>query len=141
MEVRYPPQKGYLSDTSAIPYQTRQNTCDTPLCDSISTGYCAICGGILHWAAKWLATRSRSGRSQGCGIADGRASHNQQGTQCLWREASYTMQSTNHLGPCEGEEGQIQYKVDWWRKPALRRHSGGDDQTRRIRDAEMTTRM
>ena len=32
MEVRYPPppQKGYLSDTCAMPYETRQNACDTP---------------------------------------------------------------------------------------------------------------
>ena len=40
-----PPQKGYLSDTCAIPYQTRQNACDTPLCDSTLKRYCAIWGG------------------------------------------------------------------------------------------------
>ena len=53
MEVRYPPpQKGYLSDTCAIPYENKANACDTPLCDTISKGYCAIWGGISHWAAK-----------------------------------------------------------------------------------------
>ena len=47
-----PPQKGYLSDTCAIPYENKENASDTPLCDTISKGYCAIWGGILHWAAK-----------------------------------------------------------------------------------------
>ena len=48
------PQKGYLSDTSAIPYENKANGCDTPpLCDTISKGYCAIWGGNL-WAAKFL---------------------------------------------------------------------------------------
>ena len=42
------PEKGYLSDTSA-----KANGCDTPLCDTISKGYCAIWGGISHWAAKF----------------------------------------------------------------------------------------
>ena len=52
-EVRYPPpQKGYLSDTCVIPYENKANGCDTPLCDTISKGYCAIWGGISHWAAK-----------------------------------------------------------------------------------------
>ena len=49
-----PPQKGYLSDTCAIPYENKANVCDTPLCDTISKGYCAIWGGISHWAAKVL---------------------------------------------------------------------------------------
>ena len=48
-----PPQKGYLSDTGAIPYENRANGCDTPLCDTISKGYCAIWGGISNWAAKF----------------------------------------------------------------------------------------
>ena len=39
-----PPQKGYLSDTCAIPYENKANECDTPLCDTISKGYCAIWG-------------------------------------------------------------------------------------------------
>ena len=52
VEVRYPPANGHLSDTCAIPYETRQNACDTPLCDTVSKRYCAIWGGISHWAAK-----------------------------------------------------------------------------------------
>ena len=48
-----PPQKGYLSDTGAIPYENKANGRDTSLCDTISKGYCAIWGGgISHWAAK-----------------------------------------------------------------------------------------
>ena len=50
-----PPQKGYLSDTCAIPYENKTNGCDTPLCDTISKRYCAIWGGISHWAAKAVA--------------------------------------------------------------------------------------
>ena len=46
-----PPQKGYLSDTCAIPFENKANGCDTPLCDTISKGYCAIWGGISRWAA------------------------------------------------------------------------------------------
>ena len=42
-----PPQKGYLSDIGAIPCENKQNACDTPLCDTISKGYCAIWGGYL----------------------------------------------------------------------------------------------
>ena len=42
-----PPQQGYLSDTCRnLPMKTRQNACDTPLCDTISKGYCAIWGGV-----------------------------------------------------------------------------------------------
>ena len=54
VEVRYPPLKRgrYLSDTCAIPYKNKANGCDTPLCDTISKGYCAIGGGISHWATK-----------------------------------------------------------------------------------------
>ena len=33
-----PPQKGYLSDTCAIPYENKANGCDTPLRDTISKG-------------------------------------------------------------------------------------------------------
>ena len=47
-----PPQKGYLSDTCAIPYENKAKGCDTPLCDTILKGYCAIWGGISHWTAK-----------------------------------------------------------------------------------------
>ena len=54
-----PPSKGYLSDTCAIPYEKRQKGCNTPLCDTISKGYCAIWGGISHWAAKCRSLRTR----------------------------------------------------------------------------------
>ena len=39
-----PPQKGYLSDTSAIPSENKAHGCDTPFCGTISKGYCAIWG-------------------------------------------------------------------------------------------------
>ena len=42
-----PPQKGYLSDTCAIPYENKAKGCDTPLCDTISKGYCAKRGVYL----------------------------------------------------------------------------------------------
>ena len=35
------PQNGYLSETCAIPYENKADGCDTPLCDTISKGYCA----------------------------------------------------------------------------------------------------
>ena len=41
-----PPQKGYLSDTCAIPFENKANGCDTPLCDTISKGYRDM-GGYL----------------------------------------------------------------------------------------------
>ena len=56
-----PPQKGYLSDTCAIPYENKANECDTPLRDTISKGYCAVWGGISHWAAKWPSEATRPG--------------------------------------------------------------------------------
>ena len=47
VEVRYPPpptQKGYLSNTCAMPHENKANGCDTPLCGTISKRYCAIWG-------------------------------------------------------------------------------------------------
>ena len=58
-----PPPKGYLSDTGAIPYENKANGCDTPLCDTISEGYCAIWGGISHWAAKPSTERQKRGQN------------------------------------------------------------------------------
>ena len=55
----HPPQKGYLSDTCAIPYENKANGCDSPLCDTISKRYCAIWGGISHWAAKGASEKKR----------------------------------------------------------------------------------
>ena len=46
-----PPQKGYLSDTCTIPYENKPRGC-IPLFDTTSKRYCAIWGGISHWAAK-----------------------------------------------------------------------------------------
>ena len=46
----------YLSDTCALPFENKANGCDTPLCDTISKGYCAIWGGISHWAAKFSSS-------------------------------------------------------------------------------------
>ena len=62
VEVRYPPppQKGYLSDTFAIPYENKANGCDTPLCDTISKRYCKRYGGV-----------SRTGPLRGGGRGEG----------------------------------------------------------------------
>ena len=49
-----PPEKGCLGDTCAIPHENQAKGCDTPLCDTILKGYCAIWGGISRWAAKLL---------------------------------------------------------------------------------------
>ena len=47
-EVRCPPpQKGYLSDTGAIPYESKANGWDTPLCDTISKRKSRDGGGYL----------------------------------------------------------------------------------------------
>ena len=48
-----PPDKmGYLSDTCAIPHENKAKWVRDPLCDTISKRYCAIWGGVSHWAAK-----------------------------------------------------------------------------------------
>ena len=73
VEVRYPPPKGYLSDTSAIPYENKANACDTPLCDTISKGYCAIWGGISRWAAKVALTEILVIISRGVGGGGGKS--------------------------------------------------------------------
>ena len=54
-----PPQKGYLSNTCAIPDENKETACDTPLCDTILKGYCAMGGGggISHWASKLICFR------------------------------------------------------------------------------------
>ena len=49
-----PAQMGYLSDTCAIPYENKAQRMRYPLCDTVSKRYCAIWGGISHWAAKHL---------------------------------------------------------------------------------------
>ena len=42
-----PPQKGYLSDTCAIPYENRASWCDTPPSAILSRKGIARCGGYL----------------------------------------------------------------------------------------------
>ena len=49
-----PPKKGYLSDTCVIPHANKASGLDTALCDTFSKRYCAIWGGISHWAAKTM---------------------------------------------------------------------------------------
>ena len=55
MEVRYPPppQKGYISDTCAIPVKTRGNACDTP--STILSRQ-----GVAQYGAKRIAQKRRS---------------------------------------------------------------------------------
>ena len=52
-----PPQKGYLSDTYAMPHENKANGCDTPLCNTISKRCCTIWGCVSHWAAKFTKKR------------------------------------------------------------------------------------
>ena len=49
-----PLKEGISAILARYPMKTRQTDCDTPLCDTISKGYCAIWGGISHWAAKCI---------------------------------------------------------------------------------------
>ena len=54
MEVQYPPplKRGISAILARYPMKIRQMGAIPPLCDTISKGYCAIWGGISHWAAK-----------------------------------------------------------------------------------------
>ena len=61
-----PTKKEYLSDTCATLFENKANGCDTPLCDTISKGYCAIWGGISYWAAK--GKTSLAGESHKCSL-------------------------------------------------------------------------
>ena len=66
VEMRYhvppPPHKGYLSDTCATPSKITAKCLRYPPSATLSQikGYCAVWGGVLHWAAKlvrgWLGT-------------------------------------------------------------------------------------
>ena len=47
-----PLKRGISAILARYPMKNKAKGCDTPLCDSISKGYCAIWGGISHWAAK-----------------------------------------------------------------------------------------
>ena len=57
-----PHQRGISAILARYPMKTRRNACDTPTCDTISTGYCAILGGISHWAAKGIWCASSNAR-------------------------------------------------------------------------------
>ena len=54
VEMRYPPplKRGISAILVEYLMTTRQMDAIPPLCDAISKGYCAIWGGISHWAAK-----------------------------------------------------------------------------------------
>ena len=65
-----PPRKGYLSDTCPIPYENKANGCDAPICDTISKGYCAIGGGISHWAAKIQLCKVLTLQQEKAGLAE-----------------------------------------------------------------------
>ena len=100
-----PPQKGYLSDTCAIPYENKANGCDTPLCDTISKGYCAIRGGISHWAAKpgvycgkacridflYVCSWHFPSRSPKAGSASPKVSHKRVFTLIRWQPGARTL--------------------------------------------------
>ena len=47
-----PLKRGISAILARYPMKTRQMGAIPPLCDTISKGYCAIWGGISHWAAK-----------------------------------------------------------------------------------------
>ena len=47
-----PKKRGISAILARYPMKTRQMGAIPPLCDTISKGYCAIWGGISHWAAK-----------------------------------------------------------------------------------------
>ena len=47
-----PLKRGISAILARYPMKTRQMGCDTPLCDTISKGYCAIWGGISQWASQ-----------------------------------------------------------------------------------------
>ena len=57
-----PLKRGISAILARYPMKTRQNACNTPLCDTISKGYCAIWGGISHWAAKRASVGSARAR-------------------------------------------------------------------------------
>ena len=42
-----PLKRGISAILARYPYENKANGCDTPLCDTISKGYCAIWGGYL----------------------------------------------------------------------------------------------
>ena len=55
--IPLPLKRGISAILPRYPMKTRQMGAITPLCDTISKGYCAIWGGISHWAAKTAKSR------------------------------------------------------------------------------------
>ena len=53
-----PLKRGISAIPARYPMKNTSNGCDTPLCDTISKGSCAIWGGISHWAAKILSKKA-----------------------------------------------------------------------------------
>ena len=47
-----PHKRGISAILARYPMKTKEMRAIPPLCDTISKGYCAIRGGISHWAAK-----------------------------------------------------------------------------------------
>ena len=62
VEVRPPPppQKGYLSDTCAIPYENKANGCDTPPSAILSRKGIARYGGVSRTGTGPLSARSHT---------------------------------------------------------------------------------
>ena len=79
-ETPPPPTKGVSRRYLRIPYENKAKACDTPLCDTISKGYCAIWGGISHWAAKAAMSRLQDSKDscRSCYLGD-MTSHGWQG--------------------------------------------------------------
>ena len=62
-----PLKRGISAILARYHMKTRQMAhygCHTPFCDTISKGYCAIWGGISHWAAK-ITVQEMSGKTPG----------------------------------------------------------------------------
>ena len=114
MEVRYPPppQKGYLSDTGAIPYENKANGCDTPLCDTISKRYCAI-GGVARTGPlrsgslgqHMLNQPRRSLPETGAENSGEGKTHHEDMTLAATARPRIRREQTGHSGP---------FLVEWW---------------------------
>ena len=53
-----PLKRGISAILARYPMKNKAKGCDTPLCDTISKGYCAIWGGISHWATKGESSKT-----------------------------------------------------------------------------------
>ena len=59
-----PPQKGYLSDTWAIPFENKANGCDTPLCDTTVELLCLQSIEVPFWTHFPTVSKKASAVSQ-----------------------------------------------------------------------------